>query len=73
MRTFNTNDILRLMRIRDTKTIRLKKDEEFLDADSCPNAGPSCSLVGMRHQYWGKDALIVVKGKYAYKIGTKNW
>jgi hypothetical protein len=61
---------MNMFRNKGTKTIRLKKDEDCPEIrESCPNAGPYPSLVGMRSGYWGYNALILVKGKFAYYVG----
>lgn len=33
------------------------------------SAGPYPSIRGMRKLYWGKDALVVKAGAYAYYMG----
>lgn len=72
MRTYTKNEIMNMFRNRDTKTIRLKKDEECPEIiNTAANAGPNPSLRGMRDMYWGHNALILVKGQYAYYVGEK--
>ena len=71
-RIYTRNEIMNLFHSRNTKTIRLKKDEECPEiTENCGNAGPNPSLIGMRNKYWGKNALILVKGYYAYYVGEK--
>jgi len=35
-----------------------------------PNAGPYPNIKGMRNLYWGKDALVVKSGAYAYNLSS---
>lgn len=36
--------------------------------ENFPNAGPNPNIQGMRNLYWGKDALVIKCGAYAYNI-----
>lgn len=45
---------------------------EWLERNCQSSAGPRCSLVGMRKMYWGREALIVKAGSYAYLIASKD-
>lgn len=40
-----------------------------LARDCIGSAGPYPSIRGMRELYWGRDALIVKAGAYAYYMG----
>ena len=40
-----------------------------LGRDCIGSAGPHCNIWGMRHKYWGHDALVVRAGAYAYYMG----
>lgn len=40
-----------------------------LERDCFGSAGPYPSVTGMRKKYWGRDALIVRAGAYAYYMG----
>lgn len=40
-----------------------------LGRDCIGSAGPYPSISGMRKLYWGRDALIVKAGAYAYYMG----
>lgn len=40
-----------------------------LRRDCVGSAGPHPSISGMRKLYWGKDALVVKAGAYAYYMG----
>ena len=58
------------------RTIRFSKRQvpnaakwvKWLEENCEASAGPRCSLVGMRKMYWGREALIVTAGSYAYLI-----
>jgi len=58
------------------RTIRFSKKHtpdaarwvKWLEENCQASAGPRCSLVGMRRLYWGREALIVTAGAYAYLI-----
>lgn len=70
MKNYTITEIMNMFHSRNTRTIRLKKDEDCLEiTNNQPSAGPYPSLIGMRNDYWGKNALILVKGKYAYYVG----
>ena len=72
-RIYTKNEILNRFRNSKKKTIRLKKDEECPEiTENCPNAGPNPSLTGMRELHWGKNALILIKGYYAYYLGESE-
>jgi hypothetical protein len=54
-----------------SKTIRVSERDVItagVDLDSFPNAGPYPSITGMRNLYWGKNALVVRCGVYAYHV-----
>lgn len=40
-----------------------------LDRDCIGSAGPHPCIGGMRKRYWGRDALVVRSGVYAYYMG----
>ena len=40
-----------------------------LERDCIGSAGPYPSIRGMRMLYWGRDALVVKSGAYAYYMG----
>lgn len=41
----------------------------WLEKNCLGSCGPNPSIVGMRRMYWGKDALIIRAGAYAYYMG----
>lgn len=59
------------------RTIRLNKREtpnaakwvKWLEDNCIGSFGPRGSIWGMRHKYYGKDALIVMAGLYGYYMG----
>jgi len=40
-----------------------------LERSCIGSAGPYPSITGMRKKYWGKNALIIRAGAYAYYMG----
>lgn len=42
---------------------------ERLERDCVGSAGPYPSISGMRKLYWGRDALVIKAGSYAYYMG----
>lgn len=44
----------------------------WLDKNCLASAGPHPNICGMRNLYWGKEALIVKTGSYAYLITCKD-
>jgi len=40
-----------------------------LQRDCLSSAGPYPSISGMRKKYWGRNALIIRAGAYAYYMG----
>lgn len=42
---------------------------ERLERDCVGSAGTYPSITGMRKLYWGKDALVIKCGAYAYYMG----
>lgn len=67
--TTTLENLRETMRQAGTKYIYLSSKERVFGLSDCPNAGPNPNITGMRSLYWGKDALIVKQGQYAYKIG----
>ena len=59
------------------RTIRLNKRQtpdaakwvKWLEDNCIGSFGPRGSIWGMRHKYYGKDALIVMSGLYGYYMG----
>ena len=59
------------------RTIRLNKRTtpdaakwvRWLEGNCIGSFGPRGSIWGMRHKYYGKDALIVMAGLYGYYMG----
>lgn len=43
--------------------------ERRLGRDCVGSAGPYPSISGMRKLYWGRDALVIKAGAYAYYMG----
>lgn len=41
----------------------------MLEHSCIGSAGPYPSISGMRKKYWGKDALVIRAGAYAYYMG----
>ncbi|KKN78464.1 hypothetical protein LCGC14_0349960 [marine sediment metagenome] len=50
------------------KYLYLKTPDKVSGLSECPSAGPYPNISGMRKLYWGKDALIVKQGAYAYNV-----
>lgn len=57
-----------LMRQEGIKYMYLNVSDVVSFLSECPRVGPNPNITGMRNLYWGKDALIVKQGRYAYKI-----
>ena len=38
-----------------------------------PSAGPNPCIAGMRDKYWGRNALIIKCGSYAYKVDSETF
>ncbi len=62
------NDLKRQMVAEGRKYAYVSASVCDLNAANIPNAGPSPSIKGMRFKYWGKNAIIVKQGQYAYKL-----
>lgn len=45
---------------------------KWLEEKCQASAGPYCNLTGMREKYWGREALIVKAGSYAYLITSRD-
>ena len=43
--------------------------ERRLQEECVGSAGPYPCIAGMRNKYWGRDALVVRAGAYAYYMG----
>ncbi len=68
MARLNIEYIKQLMGQEGIKYMYLKASDIVKGLSDCPRAGPHPNITGMRNLYWGKDALIVKQGSYAYKI-----
>ena len=54
------------------KTKKLSvKDYEKYDLESFPNFSANGSIMGMKKQYYGKNALLVKCGSYIYNVTSK--
>ena len=47
------------------------KDGERLGIDKYPNFHRTGSIWGMKHRYYGKDALLVRCGSYIYNVPSE--
>ncbi len=45
-----------------------KEEKEKYNLSQYPNFGPNGNVWGMKHFYYGKDALLVRSGAYVYKV-----
>jgi hypothetical protein len=43
-------------------------DDLRISLSGYPNAGPGCSITGMRKKFWGFGAYLVKSGSYVYKV-----
>ena len=50
-----------------TKTLTVKQGEK-VNISEYPNFHKSGSILGMKKQYYGKDALLVRCGSYIYNV-----
>ena len=52
-----------------TKYVTKKQlEEKGIDLSVFPNFNRSGSIIGMRKQYYGKDALLIIHGSYIYHV-----
>ncbi len=56
------------------KSIYVKTEyHDRLNLSQFPNAGPYPCVEGMKNKYWGRDALVVRCGRYAYKVDERTY
>lgn len=65
---YTLNELINFMASQNIKTLRLKRNEDCPELYKMPSTGKNPCLSGMRRLYWGKNALVVLKSGYAYKI-----
>jgi len=52
-----------------TKYVTKKQlEEKGIDLSVFPNFSRSGSIIGMRKQYYGKGALLIIHGSYVYHV-----
>ena len=59
----------RTIRLNKRQTPNAAKWVKWLGDNCIGSFGPRGSIWGMRHKYYGKDALIVMAGSYGYYMG----
>lgn len=56
------------------RTLYVKqRDAEKLHLSDFPNAGPNPCISGMKKYHWGKEALCIRSGAYAYKVDEETY
>lgn len=59
----------RTIRLNKRQTPNAAKWVKWVDENCIGSFGPHGSVWGMRHKYYGMDALIVMSGQYGYYMG----